>query len=100
MRGGLTEGVICWAEGETPEETRDRAKTICAALCGANDLTSLHGRIALIVDGPVSWSQFMDALADIAAERCFAQTSADLREIAQRLACDPSEDETDVAENA
>jgi hypothetical protein len=32
VRGGLTPGIICWAEGESSGEARDRAKTITRSL--------------------------------------------------------------------
>ncbi len=39
LRGG-NGGVVAWAEGETPEETRDRCKTICRAVNAHDQLVA------------------------------------------------------------
>jgi hypothetical protein len=38
VRSPIGDGVICWAEGETPTECRDRCRTIVASLNGHREL--------------------------------------------------------------
>lgn len=68
VRGGINGGVICWAEGETPEETRARTKTICDALNGQGAIRDLCAVIAdLLAQQAKHAPELLDSLISEAA---------------------------------